>query len=44
MCSVATVCIYMMTNDARCTCDVKSRIAMATSALDRKKRTLSPAN
>jgi hypothetical protein len=33
----------MITNDARCTREIKSRIAMAKSALN-KKKTLSPAN
>jgi hypothetical protein len=27
----------MMTNDARCTCDIKSRIAMAKAAFNKKK-------
>jgi hypothetical protein len=32
----------MITNDARCTCEIKSRIAMAKAAF-KKKKVLSPA-
>jgi len=33
----------MLTNDGRCTCEIKSRIAMAKAAFS-KKKTLLPAN
>ena len=33
----------MLTNDGRCTCEIKSKIAMAKAALN-KKKTLLPAN
>ena len=33
----------MLTNDGRCTCEIKSRIAMAKAAFN-KKKTLLPAN
>ena len=33
----------MLTNDGRCTCEIKSRIAMAKAAFD-KKKILLPAN
>jgi hypothetical protein len=36
--------MYMITNDASCTHEDKSRVAMAKSALDRKKKLFSPAN
>ena len=30
----------MLTNDGRCTCEIKSRIAMAKAAFKKKKRAL----
>jgi len=35
--------VSMLTNDGRCTCEIKSRIAMAKAAFG-KKKTLLPAN
>jgi hypothetical protein len=32
--------VSMITNDARCTCEIKSRIAMAKAAFKKKKKTL----
>ena len=41
------LCTYMpklLTDGGRCTCEIKSRIAMAKAAFNKKKRNLLPAN